>query len=103
MAIETNFLNPYRGVCIREVQNSLKESVRQLLIDKIQKFGLGKFFEVTETEIRGENGSLIIFRGMQSYNAETIKSLEGYNWAWVEEAQTLSQQSLRMLKGEFRP
>ena len=67
-----------RVVCIREVQNSLKESVRQLLIDKIQKFGLGSFFDVIESEIRAPNGSLVIFKGMQSYNAENIESLEGF-------------------------
>ncbi len=91
-----------RAVCIREVQNSLKESVRQLLIDKIQRFGLGDQFEVLEAEIRGPHGSLIIFRGMQSYSAETIKSLEGYDVAWVEEAQTLSRTSLRMLRPTIR-
>lgn len=91
-----------RAVCIREVQNSLKESVRQLLVDKIQTYGLGPLFEVLETEIRGPNGSLIIFRGMQSYNAETIKSLEGYDIAWIEEAQTLSRTSLRMLRPTIR-
>lgn len=91
-----------RVACIREVQNSLKESVKQLLVDKIQKLGLGQFFEVLESEIRGKNGSLIIFRGMQSYNAETIKSLEGYDIAWVEEAQSLSDVSLRMLRPTIR-
>lgn len=91
-----------RAVCIREVQNSLKESVRQLLVDKIAKFKLGDVFEVLEAEIRGPHGSLIIFRGMQSYNAETIKSLEGYDIAWVEEAQTLSDRSLRMLRPTIR-
>jgi phage terminase large subunit len=91
-----------RAVCIREVQNSLKESVRQLLIDKIAKFGLGDQFTVLEAEIRGPHGSLIIFRGMQAYSAETIKSLEGYDIAWVEEAQTLSRTSLRMLRPTIR-
>lgn len=91
-----------RAVCIREVQNSLKESVRQLLVDKIQGFGLGALFEVLEAEIRGPEGSLIIFRGMQSYNAETIKSLEGYDIAWIEEAQTLSKTSLKMLRPTIR-
>jgi phage terminase large subunit len=91
-----------RAACIREVQNSLKESVKQLLIDKIQKFGLGNSFEVLESEIRGPYGSLIIFRGMQAYNAETIKSLEGYDIAWVEEAQALSDVSLRMLRPTIR-
>lgn len=91
-----------RAVCIREVQNSIKESVRQLIIDKIAKFGVGKCFHVLETEIRGANGSLIIFRGMQSYNAENIKSLEDYDIAWVEEAQSLSAKSLRLLRPTIR-
>lgn len=91
-----------RAACIREVQNSLKDSVHQLLVDKIQKFGLGDVFTVLENEIRGPRGSLIIFKGMQSYNAETIKSLEGYDIAWVEEAQTLSAHSLRMLRPTIR-
>lgn len=91
-----------RAVCIREVQNSLKESVRQLIVDKIQTYHLGTQFAVLDAEIRGPNGSLIIFRGMQSYNAETIKSLEGYDIAWVEEAQTLSNTSLRMLRPTIR-
>lgn len=96
------FAEVTRAACIREVQNSLRESVRQLLIDKIQKFDLGAFFDVQRDEIRGQNGSLIIFRGMQSYNAETIKSLEGYDIAWVEEAQSLSDVSLRMLRPTIR-
>lgn len=91
-----------RGVCIREVQKSIKDSVKQLLIDKIAKLGLQREFEVLETEIRGPHGSLIIFVGMQSYNADNIKSLEGYDIAWVEEAQTLSQHSLDLLRPTIR-
>jgi phage terminase large subunit len=96
-----------RVVCIREVQNSLKESVRQLLIDKIQKLGLGQAFDVLESEIRGLEGtpaagSLIVFKGMQSYNAENIKSLEDFDIAWVEEAQTFSERSLRLLRPTIR-
>lgn len=93
---------PVRVVCIREVQDSIRDSVRQLLMDKIQKLGMGSFFQMFESEIRGANGSLIIFKGMQSYNAETIKSLEAYDIAWVEEAQTLSQRSLDMLRPTIR-
>ncbi len=93
---------PVRWVCIREVQNTLRDSVHQLLIDKIQKFGFGQFFDTLQGEIRGANGSLIIHRGMQSYNAESIKSLEGYDGAWVEEAQTLSDVSWRMLRPTLR-
>lgn len=96
------YARPTRAVCIREVQNSLKESVRQLLIDKIQKLGLGAFFDALEGEIRGKNGSLIVFKGMQSYNAENIKSLEDFDIAWVEEAQTFSAKSLRLLRPTIR-
>lgn len=96
------FSETLRAACIREVQNSIKDSVRQLLIDKIDKMGLGYFFEVLDQEIRGKNGSLIIFKGMQSYNAENIKSLEGFDIAWVEEAQTLSAKSLRLLNPTIR-
>jgi phage terminase large subunit len=91
-----------RVVCIREVQNSIKDSVKQLLADKIEKLGLGPFFSVLESEIRGPNGSVIIFKGMQSYNADNIKSLEAYDLAWVEEAQTLSQHSLDLLRPTIR-
>lgn len=93
---------PKRIVCIREVQNSIKDSVKQLLQDKVNKFGLSGFFEMLDTEIRGANGSLIVFKGMQSYNASNIKSLEGYDIAWVEEAQTLSQHSLDLLRPTLR-
>jgi phage terminase large subunit len=96
-----------RVVCIREVQNSLKESVNQLIVDKIAKLGLGWAFDVLESEIRGltgtpAEGSLIVFKGMQSYNAENIKSLEDFDIAWVEEAQTFSARSLRMLRPTIR-
>ncbi len=96
------YQSPTRAVCIREVQKSIKDSVRQLLVDKITKLGLGSSFECLETEIRGPNGSLIIFRGMQSYNSDSIKSLEGYDIVWIEEAQTLSQYSLDLLRPTIR-
>lgn len=102
MLIVRCFADQTRAACIREVQNSIKDSVRQLLIDKIQKLGLGYFFEPLDGEIRGRNGSLIIFKGMQSYNAENIKSLEGFDVAWVEEAQTLSAHSLKLLRPTIR-
>lgn len=91
-----------RVVCIREVQNSIKESVRQLIVDKIASLGIGEHFDILESEIRGTNGSLIIFKGMQSYNAQNIKSLEDYDIAWVEEAQTFSDISLRILRPTLR-
>ena len=96
------FDRPIRFACIREVQNSIRESVRQLLIDKIEKFGLTWFFEVLENEIRGENGSRIIFRGMNHFNADNIKSLEGFDGAWIEEAQTFKERSFRLLRPTLR-
>lgn len=95
-------VRPVRVVCIREIQNSIKESVKQLIVDKIRKLGVQHLFEVLDQEIRGPHKSLIIFKGMQSYNASNLKSLEGYDVAWVEEAQTLSDISLRMLRPTIR-
>lgn len=100
-AILKCYMGHARIVCIREVQNSIKDSVKQLLIDKIQKLNVDGF-EVLESEIRGPHDSLIIFKGMQSYNADNIKSLEAYDIAWVEEAQTLSQHSLDLLRPTIR-
>lgn len=91
-----------RVACIREVQNSIKDSVKQLITDKILGHGLESMFEILEQEIRGPRGSLIVFKGMQSYNAANIKSLEGFDLAWVEEAQTLSGHSLDLLRPTFR-
>lgn len=86
-----------RAVCLREVQKSIKDSVKQLIEDKIAQYGLLGEFDITDAEIRGPNGSLFVFRGLKSYNAASIKSLEGFNVAWVEEAQNVSQRSLDML------
>ena len=69
-----------RAACVREIQNTLKESVRQLIIDKIKKFNLGNFFQILDNEIRGANGSLIIFKGMQSYNAEVDQVARGLRY-----------------------
>ena len=102
LAVLSNYSRPLRGVCIREVQNSIKDSVKQLVENKIQRLGLGGNFEVLRDEIRGRNGSLMVFRGMQSYNAENIKSLEDFDWAWIEEAQSLSAVSLKMLRPTIR-
>jgi len=91
-----------RAVCIREVQKSLEQSVKRLLEDKIQALGVGPMFRVLETEIRTPGDGLIIFQGMQNHTAESIKSLEGYDRAWVEEAQSLSSRSLDLLRPTIR-
>lgn len=100
--IERCMVQKTRWACIREVQSSIRESVRQLLVDKIEKFGVQDQFEVLEAEIRCPHGGLIVFKGMQSYNAANLKSLEDYDGAWVEEAQTLSEVSLRLLRPTIR-
>ncbi len=91
-----------RIVCLREVQNSIKDSVYQLICDWIERLGLGSMFDIIREEIRGPGGSLCIFRGMRDQNAESIKSLEGYTVAWFEEAQTCSQRSLDILRPTIR-
>ena len=93
---------PTRIACLREVQNTIKDSVKQLLEDKIQEMGVGALFDVVDHEIRGPNGSLAIFRGLKDQNAESIKSLEGFDVAWVEEAQTMGQKSIDLLTPTIR-
>jgi len=90
-----------RILCAREVQKSIKDSVKRLLDDEIDRMGLRSFFISTESEIRGQNGSLFIFAGLRG-NATQIKSLEGVTIAWVEEAQTISQGSLDTLVPTIR-
>lgn len=91
-----------RVVCLREVQNSIKDSVYQLLCDWVERLGVGPLFDITRDEIRGPGGSQCIFRGMKDQNAESIKSLEGYRIAWFEEAQTCSERSLDLLRPTIR-
>lgn len=91
-----------RIVCIREVQKSLEQSVKRLLEDLIQHFDLGKEFRILNTHIETPGGGIIIFQGMQNHTAESIKSLEGYDRAWVEEAQSLSERSLTLLRPTIR-
>ena len=92
-----------KAVCIREIQKSLKFSAYSLLKDKIQKLGVSSLFEITMSEIRRIGGSgICIFQGMQDHTADSIKSLEGFNIAWVEEAQSLSAKSLKLLRPTIR-
>ena len=88
---------PLRILCAREVQKSIKQSVHQLLSDQIQSMGLGSFYEVLEAEIRGKNGTQISFAGLATNTVESIKSFEGVDIVWVEEAQTVSKRSWDIL------
>jgi len=93
-----------RGVCIREVQKTLKESSKRLIEDKLIAFSLNEAsgFKVFNEVIETPGDGIITFQGMQDHNAESIKSLEGYHRAWVEEAQTLSARSLSLLRPTIR-
>lgn len=88
---------PLRILCAREVQKSIKQSVHTLLVDQIQALELGYFFTVTETEVRGINGSTFSFAGLATHTVESIKSFEGVDRVWVEEAQTVSKKSWDIL------
>jgi phage terminase large subunit len=88
---------PLRILCTREVQKSIKESVHQLLKDQIEALGLEHFYRVLETEIIGENGTKFTFSGLSDKTSVSIKSYEGYDIFWVEEAQTVSEKSWRIL------
>jgi len=101
--VATALGNPgFRGVCIREVQKSLKESAKRLIEDKISEHDLGTLFDVQEAQIKTPGGGAIIFQGMQDHTAESVKSLEAFDVAWVEEAQSLSQRSLTLLRPTIR-
>lgn len=83
-----------RVLCARELQNSIKDSVHRLLADRIEQAGLP--FDVTRDEIRHKNGSLFIFEGIK-HNVTKIKSLEGIDVAWIEEAHGISEDSWQVL------
>ena len=94
--------SPQRILCTREVQASIKDSVHALLKDQIQALKLGAFFEVLETEIRGRNGSRFAFRGLSDMTADSVKSFEGCTRVWLEEAQTITERSWRILTPTIR-
>ena len=88
---------PLRVLCAREVQKSIRDSVHRLLSDQIAAMGLGHFFEVLETEIRGKNGSMFLFSGLLQHTIDSIKSFEGVDRVWVEEAHGVSKKSWDVL------
>lgn len=90
------------AVCLREIQKSLNQSVKRLLELKIQSLGVQHLFEIQESIIKCPHGGMIIFQGMQNHTADSIKSLEGYDIAWFEEAQTCTQRSLDLLRPTMR-
>ncbi|UOD28775.1 PBSX family phage terminase large subunit [Massilia violaceinigra] len=86
-----------RILCAREVQKSIKQSVHKLLKDQIEALGLERFYQVLDTEIRGRNGTEFSFSGLSDQTADSIKSFEGVDIVWVEEAQSISRKSWKTL------
>jgi len=93
---------PLRILCAREIQKSMRDSVHRLLKDYIIKLGLTEFYEVLDTEIRGANGTLFLFTGLQSHTVDSIKSFEGVDVVWVEEAHGVSKKSWDVLTPTIR-
>ena len=104
LLVEALVLDPNKSaVCIREIQKSLKFSAKRLIEQKIEDLGVSHLFTITQSEIRATKGKgVILFQGMQDHTADSIKSLEGFDIAWVEEAQNLSARSLKLLRPTIR-
>ena len=88
--------DPLRILCAREFQTSLKDSVHKLLSDQIISLDLTSFYDVTQSTIRGKNGSEFSFVGLKN-NVANVKSYEGVDICWVEEAQAVSRASWNVL------
>jgi phage terminase large subunit len=114
LSVEEMWTQHTRLACVREVQNSIKDSVKQLIEDKINKlqavdpengkrYPIAPWFRITDREIICQkNDSLAIFRGLQNHTATSIKSLEGFTRAWYEESQSLSKRSTELAIPTFR-
>lgn len=102
LMIEENATQRQDNVCLREIQKSLEFSVKKLLEMKISDLNVGSYFEIQDKRILTKLGGVIIFEGLQNHTADSIKSLEGFDRAWVEEAQSLSQRSLDILRPTIR-
>ena len=99
---------PLRILCARETQQSIRESVHQLLSEQIVRLGLSEFYEVLQSTIRqrnvkdGQRGTEFIFVGLQNLSITQIKSFESIDICWVEEAQVVSKRSWSILLPTIR-
>lgn len=100
--LEENIAAKLDNVCLREVQKSLDFSVRKLLVSKIVQHNAGAYFDVYDKRIVSKLGGTTIFQGLQDHTADSIKSLEGFDRAWIEEAQNVGQVSLDLLRPTIR-
>ena len=95
-------LDPLFILCVREVQKTIKYSVKKLLDDTIAYYHWEWFFTSTDNEIRGMNGTLFVFIGIHDYNADNIKSFEGADRCWIAEAQSMARRSINILRPTIR-
>lgn len=104
LLVEHHVMYPgLRSVCIREIQQTLAQSAKKIIEDKIKKHGLqNNGFRILMDRIETPGDGIITFQGMNDQNSESIKSLEGFGVAWCEEAQTLSKRSLELLRPTIR-
>lgn len=93
---------PLRILCAREIQKTLADSVMALLKDQIQRLGLSKFYDIQDSLVTGRNGTTFIFTGLRDLDANKVKSYEGVDIVWVEEAETLSKRSFNILEPTIR-
>lgn len=93
-----------RAVCIREVQKDLAQSSKLLIETKLQRLGITEAdgFKVFRDVIQTPGDGIVVFKGMNDYTADSIKSLEGFKRAWWEEAQTGTAHSLSLLRPTMR-
>lgn len=91
-----------RILCAREIMRTISESVHQLLRDQIGELGLGEFYTVTDNAIRGANGTEFYFAGLRTQDVHKLKSYEGVDICWVEEAQVVSKRSWEILLPTIR-
>jgi phage terminase large subunit len=88
---------PIRVLCARETQKSIQESVHRLLKDQIESLGLDQFYTIQENKILGTNGTEFTFAGIRQQGVANLKSYEGTDICWVEEAQVVSKKSWDVL------
>lgn len=92
---------PIRVLCAREYQKSIEDSVYRLLVDQIQLLELEWAYKIQKKTIIGQNGTSFLFEGIR-YNVGRIKSLEGIDICWVEEAEKVSEESWNVLYPTIR-
>jgi phage terminase large subunit len=93
---------PLRILCAREIQNTIAESVHRLLSDQIEAMGLSEFYRIQDKIITGRNGSEFVFQGIRGLDVVKIKSFEGVDRVWVEEAQVVTKKSWDILEPTIR-